>query len=753
MAQVNVLTYHYDNLRTGLNSAETVLTPANVNPSSFGLLFKLPVDGAVYGQPLYVTGVTIPGKGVHNVLYVVTENNSVYAFDATSNTGANSKPLWKVNLGPAVPYADVGVGDIQPLVGITATPVIHLTGPGAGFIYVLAKTKESDGAGGYVYVQRLHALYITTGTEPQVGPKVIQATVNGVGDGNDGKGHISFNPLIQNNRPGLLYFSNGTTNLVVLAWASHGDNGPYHGWIMAYDPSSLRQVSVLNTTPNATSAAGGSYPLAAGGIWQSGAAPASDGTSIYLSTGNGLFDPSTQAYGDSVLKLSPTLSVLDYFAPYTQESLNLNDGDLGSGGVMLIPNDPVYNPTASLMVQAGKDGTLHILNTANLGQYNASGPDHIWGEFPEVMPNGIWGSPAYFRGTIYYGPQFEPLSTFKISGSAFVGKGIVSTSANNFAYPGPTPSVSSNGNANGIVWAVDSSAFVGSGSSNSAQLWAYDATNVGTTLYSSANTGNRDRMGPAVKFVTPLVDGGQVYVGTEDEVDVFGLGHFCQNPVINTASGSYPTSISVTVTDSTPTAKMYYTLDGSKPTQSSTLYTGPISISTDAVLSIQAFSPNLYPSGVQTATYLIEPTVGTGTGLTGSYYSNMTLSGTPTVVEVDPTIQFDWAGNSPVKGVPGQSWSATWTGEIQALGTGNYTFYTMSNDGVQLFINGNEIINDWTDHPATEDVSAPVPMVAGQKYTIQIQYYQYNKGSELELFWSSLGLPVQIVPQTQLYPH
>jgi len=748
LAQLNVLTYHYDNLRTGLNPSETVLTTANVTQNTFGLLYTLPVDGAVYAQPLCVTGVTIPRKGVHNVLYIVTENNSVYAFDANNNTGANASPLWMVNLGPAVPSGDTGSGDLQPLVGITATPVIRLTGSGTGYIYVISKTKESDGMGGYNYVQRLHALNITNGAEPIVGPKVIQATVYGTGDGSDGHGHVAFNPLIQHCRPALLNYVNGSTNLIVLAWASHGDSGPYHGWVMAYDSSSLRQVSVLNLTPNALTDPSG-YPIAAGGVWQGGGGLATDGTSIYFATGNGTFDPSTSAYGDAVVRVSPTLAIQDYYAPSTQQTLDDNDADVGSGGVMLLPNDPTYNPTATLMVQAGKDGTLHILNTQNLGHYNST-EDHIWGEFPGTM-GGVWGNPAYFRGTIYYGPSNENLITFKISHGAWVGTGPQSYSPNGFGYPGPTPSVSSNGNYNGIVWAVDGSHYVGSGIDGPAQLWAYDATNVTKTLYSSASSGGRDIMGTAVKFVTPLVDGGKVFVGTQSEVDVFGLGQFCANPVIGTASGSYASPISVTVTDATPGEKMYYTLDGTTPTQSSTPYMGPIAISADATLQIKAYATGYGPSGISSANYLIAPVTGTGTGLTGSYYSNMTLSGSPTVTEVDPTVNFDWNGNPPVTGVPGLEWSGTWTGEVQATGTTNYTFYTNSDDGVRLFVNGNEIINDWSDHGSTLDTSTVVPMVAGQKYTITVQYYQDQGGSLLQLYWSSPGLPMEIIPETQLY--
>lgn len=754
LAQVNVTTYHYDNNRTGWNPSETHLTTANVNDDGFGMLYALPVDGAVYAQPLYVTGVNIPGKGVHNVLYVCTENNSVYAFDASS---ASPTLLWQVNLGPSVSANDVGSGDLQPIIGITATPVIHLTGTGTGYMYLIAKTKESDGNGGFNYVQRLHALNIQNGHDPVAGPTVISPLVYGTGDGNDGRGHVYFNPLIEHCRPALLYLQNGNKGEVVAAWASHGDNGPYHGWVMVFDSNTLKLNYVWNTTPNSLTDPSG-YPIAAGGIWQGGGGLASDGSSIYFATGNGTYDPVHGGYGDAIVKLSPTLSVQDYFAPYNQLNLDDNDADVGSGGVMIIPNDPTYNPSLGLLVQMGKDGTMHVLNTSqfttdnNHFNPNPSGPDKIWGELQNVT-GGIWGAPAYFRGTMYFGPENWPLVTYKISHGVWVAGGVQSQSPNTFGYPGPTPSVSSNGNGNGIVWAVDESAYVGSGIDGPAQLYAYDATNITRKLYSSTDVPGRDLMGTAVKFVTPLVDGGRVYVGTQTEVDVFGLGKFCANPVIGTASGTYNSPINVSVTESTQNAKVYYTLDGTIPTTSSTQYTGPINISSNATLTVKAFATGLGPSGAVAANYLISPTVGNGDGLTGAYYGNMNLTGSPTVTEIDPTINFDWNGDSPVNGVPGNNWSGEWTGTIEPLGSGNYKFYTTSDDGVRLWINGNLVIDDWTDHGSTVDTSAAIALVGGQKYSIKLDFYQDQGGSLLQLSWSSPGLPTEIVPTSQMYDH
>ncbi len=745
-AQVNVLTYHNDNLRSGLNPSENILTPATVSEQTFGLLHTLPVDGAVYGQPLSVAGVKIPGQGTHNVIYVATQHDSVFAFDAS---GTSTTPLWQVNLGPSVPNGDTGSGDIQPEIGITSTPVIHLTGTGAGYLYVVAKTKESNGSGGYNYVQRLHALDITTGAEALGGPTLIQATVNGVGDGNDGNGHVPFNPLIQNARPGLLYYSNGATNLIVIAFASHGDNGPYHGWVMTYDAKSLQQVSVFNTTPNALTDPSG-YPIAAGGVWQGGGGVASDGTDLYFATGNGTFDPSTEAYGDSVLKMTSSLSVLDYFAPLNQQSLNDSDGDLGSGGVLLVPNDTTYNPTAQLMVQAGKDGTLHLISRNSLGHFNAT-VDHIAGEFQNVM-GGVWGNPAYFNGTIFYGPSSGALTTFGISGGKLVGNGPTAYSSNAFGYPGPTPAVSSLGTNNGIVWAVDGSAYLGSGNTGPSQLWAYNASTM-ATLYSSQNSGDRDVMGTAVKFTTPLIEGGHVYVGTMNSVEVFGLGTFTHSPYIHTPGGIYrQPSLQVTISDSDTNAKIYYTLNGTTPTQNSPLYSGPITLTSNASLEVKAWTSGEGPSGVSKAYYQINPDTGTGTGLEGLYYNNnTTATGTVTTHETTPDINFNWNGNPPVYGVGGDNWSANFIGTVLAPVSGYYTFYLTSDDGSELWINGHQLISQWEPQAPTTQTSAPFYMNKGQQYSVRINYFQDGGGSVLQLAWSALGMPQQIIPKAQLY--
>ncbi len=744
--QVDVLTFHNDNLRTGLNSNETSLSPSSVSENTFGLLYRLPVDGAIYAQPLAVAQVPVKGMGSKNLIFVATENNSVYAFDG--NATSASSPIWHTNLGPSVPNGDTGSGDIQPLIGITGTPVIRITAPGKGYLYVIAKTKET-GANGTVYVQRLHALNITNGKEMAGSPVQISASVPGTGDGNDGNGNIPFNSLIQSNRPALLYLNNGKTNNIYIAWASHGDNGAFHGWIMGYDAISLKQVAVFNTTPNAMANQNGGAP-AGGGIWQSGGGLTSDGETIFVATGNGVFDPTTNAWGDAVLKLSPGLQVEDYFAPSDQENLDTTDGDLGASGVMVIPSGTSYNPSKQIMVQTTKRGNMYLLDEKNLGRYNAS-KDNVYQEILGAMGD-LWGNPAYYNGTIFYGPASNPVCSFNIANSKLTG-GIQMSSSNTYGYPGPTPCVSSNGNSDGIVWAVDSSQYVGNSSGNSgpAQLYAYDASNLSTTLYSTSGSNGRDVMGTAVKFVTPLVQGGRVYVGTQAELDVFGLGNFSPTPLVETKADDIANQVAVSISDKDPSARIVYTLDGSQPSPESKLYTGPLTLTKNATFRTRAFSKNLRGSGVATANVQIAPRAGTGHGLASSYFASNDLSGDPLASELAPTVNYDWNGQKPIGGINDSKWSAVWTGSIQPICSTDYTFFINSDGGDRVWINGMKIIDRWSLNGLRLDASTAIPMEAGKKYSIRIERAQGTGPGLLQFYWSSPGMPRQIVPESQLY--
>ncbi|HTL15821.1 MAG TPA: hypothetical protein VL793_01220, partial [Patescibacteria group bacterium] len=406
-AQVNVVTYHNDAARTGANPKESLLKPANVAPAGFGKLFAQPVDGYIYAQPLLVSGVNIAGKGLHNVVFVATEHNSVYAFDADTNIGGNAAPLWQVNLGPSVPSADVLSGDIVPEIGITSTPVIE---PNAGTLYVVAKTKENG-----IYFQKLHALDISSGAERPGSPVLIDATVPGSGDGSVG-GQLSFDPLRHMNRPGLL-LSGG---IVYIAFASHGDVTPYHGWVFGYDAATLQQVSVFNTTPNGLTDPSG-YPIGGGGIWQAGGGPAADPNgNLYVIIGNGTFDAAPSLgggidYGDSFLKLGTggALTVADYFTPFNQDFLNRSDADLGSSGPLVLPDSVGSAAHPHLLVGAGKEGKIYLLDRDNMGQFAAGGDDQIVQSLPFAI-GGAFGSPAFFNGTLYYNGIFDSLKAFRV---------------------------------------------------------------------------------------------------------------------------------------------------------------------------------------------------------------------------------------------------------------------------------------------------------------------------------------------------
>jgi hypothetical protein len=604
-AQVSVTTYHNDNSRTGQNLHETILTTANVNPGQFGRVFLQPVDGYIYAQPLYVPNVSI-GGATHNVVYVATENDSVYAFDADSAAGANANPLWHASFinPPAVTTVnsstDAGCGDLVPQIGISGTPVID---PTSGTLYVVANTKESG-----VFFQRLHALDITTGNEKFGGPVVIQGTVAGTGDGSSG-GVVTFDPLKQNQRPGLLLAG----GVVYISSASHCDISPYHAWVFGYNASTLAQVAVWNSTPN-----GG-----LGGIWQGGGGPASDLTGIYFATGNGTFDVNTggQDWGDSILKVgSPaagTLPVLTHFTPFNQDVLAQDDTDLGSGGVVLLPDLPAGSAHQHLLVECGKEGTVYLVDRDNMGGFNAT-TDQVVQELPGAT-GGIWGMPAYWNNTVYFGAQYDNLKAFSFNAgnSGLLSTSAVSYSPESFAFPGPTPSISANGTGNGIVWAIQTDAY---GSEGSAVLHAYDATNLANELYNSTQNGASDTPGPAVKFAAATVARGKVYVGTATQLAVYGLRPPPAGaPSYSPAGGVFARAQSVSIASTTTGASIYYTTNGATPTTHSTLYTGPVAVSKTGTLKAIAVAPGIRPSPVSAALYTIPVGAGTGPDYLGGF--------------------------------------------------------------------------------------------------------------------------------------
>ena len=532
-SQVAVCTYHNDNYRTGANTNETLLTPANVNATTFGKLFSYPVDGLIYTQPLYVPNVAIPGRGLHNVFYVASQHNTVYAFDADSSGGAGGL-LWKTNLGPSAVTTIAGVftnqnfgtrpngvyTDIVPEVGITGTPVIDTN---TGTLYVDAFTGEIGG-GGTNYFHRLHALKITDGTEQPYSPVVVAASVAGVGlDSTNGL--VYFNAQQQLQRCALTLAG----GIVYVAYAGYQDTDPYHGWIIGYRATNLVQLTnyVFNTTPNSTVPDfGGIGGPGEGGIWMAGGGLSVDAnTNIYFETGNGAFTATNNSggteYGDSFVKLSTVngLSVADYFTPYNQLFFQSADIDLGSGGVLLLPDQP---GNAHVMIGSGKAGIIYVLNRDQLtignNHFNAGGSTDAVLQTDAVRLNNkaAFFTPAYFNGSIYMAASGDNLKRALLT-NGLLATTTISDAARTFSSRGATPSISANANNNGIVWALAYNR------TSPALLVACDATTM-TELYTSTNaSGGRDALANGVKFAVPTVADGKVLVGNSNSVSVFGL--------------------------------------------------------------------------------------------------------------------------------------------------------------------------------------------------------------------------------------
>ncbi|HKH97676.1 MAG TPA: hypothetical protein VJ999_01100 [Candidatus Sulfotelmatobacter sp.] len=559
-----VYTYHNNLNRDGTNPQEYALSASTVTTSTFGKLFSCPVDGAVYTQPLWVPGVTFNGT-FHNVIYVATQHDSVFAFDADTSPCVQ---LWQVNLLDAmhggtgneqpIIWNDVGncFGDIYPEVGVTGTPVID---PANGTLFVVSSSEVGTAGGNCSYspgtfYRRLHALDLVSGNEKFNAPETITASVPGVGDGGTS---VLLDPQKHHQRSGLAL----SNQVVYIPWSAHEDATPYHGWLIGYHESNVQQqVAVFNTTPN-----GG-----LGGIWAGGGAPAVDsGGDIYVSTGNGIFDANMTTMpdndlGDSLLRLHPTtmvtpngtnLSLAGWFTPFDELNLSNTDSDLGSGGIVLLPDQTTGPP--HLLMQTGKEDavlnvdTVYLIDRDNMGLFRPMDNSQIVQSFPGPA-FGLWGTPAFWQNGAYFGGQGDNLKLFTFDPTT----GLFSCSpqpctpvpasqtSNAFNYPGTTPSVSSQGTSNGIVWAIDASLYgyaspnaaggincavgpgvqVPSACTGPAILHAYNATNLAMEYWNSTQAANnRDQAGNAVKFVPPTVANGKVYVSTRTEVDVYGL--------------------------------------------------------------------------------------------------------------------------------------------------------------------------------------------------------------------------------------
>jgi hypothetical protein len=497
-----ITTYRNDLARSGQNLNETVLTPANVNPALFGKIFLHQVDGQIYAQPLYLPGVKIPGRGVHNLVFVATEHNSVYAFDADSAAGRNRDPLWRVSLTDSTTQetvltpADVmNCLAITPELGITGTPAID---PSTNTLYVVATTKRD-----YLQFHRLHALDVATGAERAGSPVLIEASYPGTGDALFSSSPVKFDAYFHMNRSGLLLLN----GVVYTAWTSHCDSRVYHGWIIAYDAKDLHQVAVFNATPNANQ----------GSFWMGGAAPAADAEgNVYAISGNGPFDPPASGanFGDSVLKLSASgLGLVDYFTPFNQLHLGQADLDLGTSGALLLPDSVGSAEHRRLLICAGKEGRIYLLDRDRMGQFNADGDNQIVESLTGAI-GPLYGGPAYFNQTVYFAASNDRLKAFRIS-DARLETVPFSQSSQSFYYPGAVPAISANGSANGVVWLIDGS--------YGGTLRAFDADNVAQELYDSQMYASRDALGSFVRFSTPMIVNGRVYVGTGVSLVVYGL--------------------------------------------------------------------------------------------------------------------------------------------------------------------------------------------------------------------------------------
>lgn len=507
-AQVSVWTWRYDNSRIGVNDQETALTPANVSPQQFGRLFSQPVDGEIYAQPLYLPNLWIPGKGTHNVVFVATEHDSVYAFDADDGQGSNGVPLWYVSfIDPPmgirpVTSDDLHCTDIKPEVGITGTPVIST---GTGTLYVVARTWENGHA-----VQRLHALDVATGEEKLGGPVTIAASVPGVGAQSQA-GMVAFDPLMENQRAGLLL----DHGVIYISWASTCDRYPWHGWVMAYDASSLRQLAVFNATPNGFG----------GGFWQAGAAPAADADgNIYLENANGTLDAEQGGsdFSSVVLRLhlnGDQLTPQDQFIPYNADYMNASNEEPSSGVILLSSQGDGGPPLA---VASSKMGSLYLLNRNQFGGFH-SGSDSQIVQWMQNVSTGIDSTPAYWNGFLYLigGGEYSSPDRLKMFAlrQGRISSSPVAADSTSIGFPGASPVISSNGDAGGIVWALRSDGWKSGGP---AILDAWDAQSL-QPLYSSGDNPDRDSAGAAVKFTLPVVANGKVYVGTHDRLSVYGL--------------------------------------------------------------------------------------------------------------------------------------------------------------------------------------------------------------------------------------
>jgi mono/diheme cytochrome c family protein len=760
----NWLTYHFDNSRDGANTNEVVLTPANVNTNAFFRLFTYTVDAEVYAEPLYMANVAITGQGTHNVLFVATENDTVYAFDADSNLGTNGGLLWKTNLGIAVTSSLFGTryyhNVLNPLFGITGTPVID---PVAGTIYVDALTCSAPDTTNVFH--HLHALNIADGTERPNSPVLVTGSVPGTGVDNV-NGSVTFNATNNDSRPALTLAG----GIVYVSFSSFGDTDPFHGWVIGFNAVTLQQVTnyVFVTTPNATIAAFG-VNAGEASIWMGGNGLCVDtNNNLYFETGNGSFSANTNGgdYGDSFVKLSTAagFTVADYFTPSNQLSMAANDLDLGSGGPILLPDAVGSAAHPHLMVGAGKEGTLYLVDRDNMGHYSPTTNNIV--QTAQTVVAGTWGTPAYFNYRIYNQSEGDTMKAFSIS-NGVMSASPVSQSTVSIGGTGYAPTISANGTSNAIAWVIDAGAFSSGANNNSSDtssgpsiLRAFNATNLSQQLYNSSIKTSDNAPG-AVKYPVATIADGKVFVGGDYGVAVYGLGVILPLPIISPNGGVYTNSVTVSLSDASNNVEIYYTLNGTIPTTNSLLYTGPFTLTNTVEVNAIAAQAGSFNSVVASASFVNSSSIGTGTGLQGSYWSNttstaftnVTFTNLPTLVRTDATVNFNFGSAGPAASVGKSNYAVRWVGSVQPQFSEPYTFYTTADDGVLLYVNGQLLINDWVNQAATLETNT-ITLEAQQLYNIELYYYYGNdNGGQVSLEWSSSSTPQAVIPQSQLYPY
>jgi hypothetical protein len=761
----SVLTYHNDNARTGANTNETLLTPANVNANNFGLLRKYEVDGYAYAQPLYFSGLNIPGKGVRNVVFVATANNSVYAFDADSDAGPDAGLLWHDDLGGGIDlvnhhefggrYHNNVYQDMLPQAGITGTPVID---PVSGTLYVDAFTRTETEAGPSFH-HKIHALNITDGSERSFSPVEVQAEVPGTGI-DSSAGVVKFDPRQHIQRPALTLAG----GILYVAYGSAADTDPYHGWIIGFNASNLQPLTncVFNTTPNATVKQFGPH-AGEGALWMGGDGLCVDAdNNLYFEVANGSFDADPSLgngvdYGDSFMKLSTAgnrLVVADYFTPFNQAKMQADDADFGSGGALLLPDEVGSAAHPHLIVGGDKSSNIYLADRDHMGHYNPT-DNHQLVQEVYADTGRIFSTPAYFNFHLYYQGIGGVMKAYAIS-NAIITPTPDSVTKTSFSGFGTTPSISANGSSNAIVWTIQSDGAV---RHKPAILHAYNATNLAEELYNSSQLPARDNPGNAVKMTVPTIADGKVFVGAQYALAIFGNGVFLPAPMISPAGGNFNNTVAVTLVDAEPDADIFYTLDGTAPTIRSLHYRTPLTLTNSVEIRALAVKPGAVNSGVAVASFVNTAAIGDGTGLQGQYWTNTSATDftnemfttPPSLTRTEAALDFDWSTNGPDPLISLDHLIARWSGSVQPQYTDIYELAVVTRGGVRLWINGRLLVSDWTTHASPVTNQAAVQLNAQQFYNVRLDYSN-DTGGKVQLLWRRPSAEFEIIPTSQLYP-